>query len=490
MRRLFILFLLLIAQLVATTASNAQVVQVDGGRIAGKPWKGSVLFRGIPFAAPPLGALRWRPPAPVRPWKGIRASAEHPPSCIQGDQGWNHSDFLNQSEDCLTLDVRTPRLGGKLPVLVWIHGGSNRYGGPNDIVLSDVGDQVVIVGIRYRLGIFGFLSHPKLTSEQGASGNYGLMDQVAALKWVQRNIARFGGDPANVTIAGESAGSEDVSLMLAVPAARPLFQKAIMESGTPGFGLTLRNRTDAERIGRQLDALLGTGGDLVKLRKVSAAALLAADMKLHDPGAPDDSFLWLRTTIDRRVVTADPRQLLAKAPPKAVIVGSNRFEFGLGGGRAERDGLIASDFGPNAARARAAYRLDEPDGPPDPRFGSRDERIATDIIFRCPATHFAQIMVSKGARVWQYEFDAAPGGNKTFHAAEIPYAFGDAELGNGLSLKPYWLNFIRRGDPNGPQLPRWPHVARARPSVLLVSEQAVTPVDPVHGQVCSLLTNL
>ncbi len=247
------------------------------------------LFRGIPFAAPPLGPLRWKPPQPVVPWRGVRASLKQPASCLQNDHGWNRGDVLIGSEDCLTLDVRTPSMTGKLPVLVWIHGGSNRAGGPNDIVLSDVGKQVVIVGVRYRLGIFGFLSHRKLTAEQGASGNYGLMDQLAALRWVHRNIAKFGGDPANVTIAGESAGSQDVSLLLLEPAARPLFQRAIMESGTPGFGMPFRSLEDAEAIGAETDRLLGTGGNLAKLRHAPAKALLAADLKLHDPGAPDDS---------------------------------------------------------------------------------------------------------------------------------------------------------------------------------------------------------
>src|SRR5438270_557734 len=147
-------------------------------------------------------------------------------------------------------------------------GGSNRAGGPNDIILSDVGKSVVLVGIRYRLGIFGFLSHPALTSEQGgSSGNYGLMDQIAALQWVQRNIEKFGGDPAHVTIAGESAGSQDVSLMLAAPAAAPLLGRALMESGTPGFGMPFRSLRDAERIGQQADSLLGAGGDIAKLRQ-------------------------------------------------------------------------------------------------------------------------------------------------------------------------------------------------------------------------------
>src|SRR4051794_34778692 len=226
----------------------AQVVPVGGGTIRGSAWNGSFLFRGIPFAAPPVDVLRWKPPQPVIAWKGVRDATAQPASCVQNDQGWNYSDYAIGKEDCLTLDVRTPSMTGKLPVLVWIHGGSNRAGGPNDIVLSDVGNQVVIVGVRYRLGIFGFLSHPALTAEQGASGNYGIMDQIAALRWVHDNIARFGGDPGNVTIAGESAGAQDVSLLLAAPEANGLFGKAIMESGTPGFGMTFRSLADAERI--------------------------------------------------------------------------------------------------------------------------------------------------------------------------------------------------------------------------------------------------
>ena len=190
----------------------AQVVVVSGGSVRGSEWNGGYLFRGIPFAAPPVDEQRWKPPQAVTPWKGVRDATRQPASCVQNDQGWNYSDYLIGSEDCLTLDVRTPSLNGRFPVLVWIHGGSNRFGGPNDIVLSDVGTQVVVVGIRYRLGIFGFLSHPGLTAQQGgASGNYGIMDQVAALRWVHENIAKFGGDAGNVTIAGESAGSEDVS---------------------------------------------------------------------------------------------------------------------------------------------------------------------------------------------------------------------------------------------------------------------------------------
>jgi para-nitrobenzyl esterase len=481
--------LLLFAALIAAAPAAAQSVNVDGGLVSGKPWNGSMLFRGIPFAAPPLGDLRWKPPQQVHPWQGVRASVDQPASCVQNDYGWNHWDFVIGNEDCLTLDVRTPSLTGKLPVLVWIHGGSNRAGGPNDIVLSDMGKSVVLVGVRYRLGIFGFLSQRKLTAEQGASGNYGLMDQLAALQWVQRNIAKFGGDPKNVTIAGESAGSQDVSLLLAMPAARPLFAKAIMESGTPGFGLGFRTVGDAERIGDEADRILDTRSSLASLRAVPALKLLDADRKLHDPTAPDDSFIWLHMTIDGTAIPADPRRLLAAAPAKPVIVGSNRFEFALGGGAAERDKLIAAAFGPQAERARAAYRLGEPEPAADPRLGSRDEQIATDLIFRCPATHMAAIMAAKGAPVWQYEFDAAPGGGRTSHAAEIPYAFGPSKFA-GMSLAPYWLNFIRTGDPNGTNLPNWPRFTSMAPAHVLFSDAGVTPLSALRPEICSLLDRI
>jgi len=472
-------------------AAQAQVVPVDGGTIAGKMLDdGTRLFRGIPFAAPPLGPLRWKPPQPVAAWEGVRASLDRPASCLQNDYGWNHGAFVIGNEDCLTLDVRTPALAGKLPVLVWIHGGSNRAGGPEDIVLSDVGRQIVIVGIRYRLGIFGFLSHRALTAEQGASGNYGLMDQLAALEWVQRNIARFGGDPANVTIAGESAGSQDVSLLLAAPAAAPLFAKAIMESGTPGFGLPFRTLADAERIGDQADALVGTGGDLKKLREASPAALLQADRQMHDDAIEADDYMWLRITVDGAFLPRPPDALLRDAPARPAIVGSNRLELDLPGGRPHRDAFVAKAFGPNASRARAYYGLDRPDPAADPRLGTRDEQIATDATFRCPAGQMAQIMAGKGANVWRYEFDAAANGGKTAHAAEIPYAFGESTFAHGLSLKPYWLNFIRSGDPNGSDLPRWPRFVSTSPAHVLFSDAGVTPLGALRPEFCSLLERI
>jgi para-nitrobenzyl esterase len=470
--------------LVCSIPAYAQVVPVDGGSIRGSEWNGGHLFRGIPFAAPPVGELRWKPPQPAIPWKGVRDATAQPASCIQNNQEWNYSDYLIGKEDCLTLDVRTPSMSGKLPVLVWIHGGSNRAGGPNDIVLSDVGKQVVIVGVRYRLGIFGFLSHPALTAEQGASGNYAIMDQIAALRWVHENIAKFGGDPANVTIAGESAGSQDVSLLLAAPATRGLFEKAIMESGTPGFGMPFRTLRQAEQIGMQADDLLKAGGSIEKMRGMSVPALLAVDLKLHDDAMESDNGLWLHTTVDGKVFPADPRTLLEQAPPRPVILGTNKLEFGAD--REHRDEMIRQVFGSNEAAARAYYHADQPSPPDDPRLGSLDEQIGTDVVFRCPTEHLAQLLSAKGAPVWRYEFDAAPGGGKTSHAAEIGYAFGDLSFAPGLSLKPYWVDFVKSGDPNRPGLPQWPRFTPEAQQHVLFDAKGVTVEGPLHPQLCAL----
>jgi para-nitrobenzyl esterase len=469
--------------------ATAQLATVDGGTVRGKTMDdGTELFRGIPFAAPPVEGLRWKPPQPAIPWRGTRDATGPAASCVQNDQGWNHADFVIGREDCLTLDVRTPAINGRLPVLVWIHGGSNRAGGPNDIVLSDVGKQVVIVGVRYRLGIFGFLSHPALTAEQGGSGNYGVMDQLAALQWVHRNIAKFGGDPDKVTIAGESAGSQDVSLLLAAPAARGLFSQAIMESGTPGFGVRFRSLRDAERIGRQADALLGANGKIATMRAMSVPALLAVDLKLHDDELVSDAGMWDRTTIDVKLLPTDPRTLLEQAPPRPVIVGSNKFEAGID--RTTRDSVIARMFGPNEAAARAWYRVDEADPPVDPRLGSLDDQIGTDAIFRCPAERLAQLLSGKGAPVWRYEFDGSPEGQRTRHAAEISYAFGDSTFAPGLSLKPYWINFIVTGDPNGGTLAAWPRFTAQAQQHVLFDAKGVTVEGPLRPQICALQDRL
>ena len=424
------------------------VVTTTGGAVEGRRLSDRLVFRGIPFAAPPLGRLRWQPPQPIR-WSGTRRTADPAPACLQGDYGWNHADHVFADEDCLTLDLATPALAGKRPVLVWIHGGSNHAGSPGDTVLSSLVSQgIVVVGVRYRLGTLGFLA-PR---ESGAiGGNYGLMDQIAALRWVKANIARFGGDPDQVTLGGESAGAEDVGLLLAAPAARDLFARAIMESGTPAFGLPYRPLAEARRLGDELGGLLGS----VDPRRASPAALVAADARLHDGTLPHDDFLWLRTTIDGAVLPRAPDALLAEAPAKPLLIGTNAIELDLWGGRPYRDAFITATYGARADAAREAYGIAEGRDPaPDRRLGTIDQRIATDGTFVCPTDRLAAWWAGRGAPVFRYVFDGAPGGGRTSHARELGYVFGDDRVG-GVHLQDYWAAFIKTGQPSS-AWPRWP----------------------------------
>ncbi|HEX4736512.1 MAG TPA: carboxylesterase family protein [Allosphingosinicella sp.] len=482
--------LVLCALALAAASPSPPVVQVTGGSVRGTvAGDGStLLFRGIPFAAPPVENLRWKPPQPVIPWSGVRDASGPTPACIQNDQGWNHEDYLSGREDCLTLDVGTQALTGRRPVLVWIHGGSNRAGSPGGMITSPIArDGIVLVGIRYRLGIFGFLSHPALSRESGgSSGNYALMDQIAALRWVRANIAKFGGDPDDVTIAGESAGSQDVSLLLAAPAARGLFRQAIMESGTPGFGMPFRSLREAERIGEQADDLLQAGGDIDKLRHTSVPALLTIDLKLHDAGMPDDSALWLRTAVDGAVLPKSPRDLIAEGPARPVLLGTNRLELDMPGGRTRRDEVLVLGFGPHEAEARAFYRNVKD----DPRLGTLDQQIATDLTFRCPAGALATLLSEKGAPVWRYEFDLAPGGGHTSHAAEISYVFGESRSAAALSLRPYWVNFVKTGDPNGAGLVAWPRFTPEGGAHMAFEEQSFHAAGPLRPQPCNLVDRL
>ena len=442
---------LLVSAATPGTPAAPRVV-TSGGVVEGVRSDDRVVFRGIPFAAPPVGALRWQPPQPTR-WSGVRRATEPAPACLQGDYGWNHADAVFSSEDCLTLDVATPSLEGRRPVLVWIHGGSNHAGSPGNTVLSSIVRQgIVVVGVRYRLGTLGFLA---LRSSGNTSGNYGLLDQIAALQWVKANIARFGGDPANVTVGGESAGAQDVGLLLAAPAARDLFARAVMESGTPAFGLAPRSLADAFLLGDQLRGLLGG----IDPRLASPAALIAADGHLHDAAVDHDDFLWLRPTVDGTVLAQSPAALLADAPAKPLLIGTNRIELDLWGGRPYRDGFLAQSYGARADAARGFYGLLRGSEPPaEPRAGTIDQRIATDATFACPTDRLARLWAGKGAPVYRYLFDDAPGGGPTSHTRELSYVFGEDRAG-GVHLQDAWAAFIKTGAP-GADWPRWPERMR------------------------------
>jgi para-nitrobenzyl esterase len=241
-------------------------VKTKQGRVLGSLVDGGFVFRGLPYAAPPVGPNRWRAPAAPPSWNGVRDASRFGPSCPQAPMGWNNVDAERASEDCLSLNIWTPRLGehdgeAGLPVMVWLHGGGFA-GGSGGNNFSDgtklMHHGVIVVTINYRVGILGFLAHPDLAREtaDGSTGNYGLMDQVAAFRWVQDNIGRFGGDPANVTVFGQSAGAIAASWLITSDSARGLFHRVILQSGSAfGAGVITLSRADAEKVGAQFGAI-------------------------------------------------------------------------------------------------------------------------------------------------------------------------------------------------------------------------------------------
>ncbi|MEJ2258460.1 MAG: carboxylesterase family protein, partial [Woeseiaceae bacterium] len=360
----------------AADAANP-VIATDAGRVRGAVTDdGSVVFRGIPFAAPPVGERRWKPPQPVEPWDGVRDTLEEAPTCPQPDQGWNAFAMKSMSEDCLYLNVRTPDLSpdAPLPVMVWIHGGGNVAGGAADVIEGSLHKRgVVLVSSQYRLGALGFMAHPAFTAEssEGASGNYALMDDQAALRWVQKNIARFGGDPGNVTIFGESAGGQHVGMHLLSPGSRGLFHRAIEQSGTSNFGTATLSLKDAEEIGRLIVKSAGLDRDATaaQIRALPVEKLLAAQASTQ---ASRGDELFIPAQYDGAFLTSDPLDLYARdeAVRVPLIIGANAKEIPFIPNADVARNVVREIFGAHADAALAYYGLDEGGTPVnDPRLG-------------------------------------------------------------------------------------------------------------------------
>ena len=487
--------MLALALALAATAAGP-VARTDDGPVQGQALTGGgAVFRGIPYAAPPVGARRWRAPQRPRGWTTPRAAIAPHAACPQivfGD--WNRSAAADSAEDCLFVDVRTPTMtpSAKLPVLVWIHGGSNRAGAGSGTVESRITDRgLVLVSVQYRLGTLGFLSHPALSREQGGrSGNYGLMDQQAALRWVRRNIARFGGDPARVTIAGESAGAMDVGLHLLSPGSRGLFHQAIAESGTAGFGTAPRSLRDNETLGIAIARAAGlpTAATAAQLRRLSVDAILRADGGIDVAGLGDDSFVWLQAIVDGRVLPDTPARLLASGRINYVplVIGVNARELPLYGGLSGAAATVRREFGAHADRALRLYGL-QPDGTPvsDPRLGDVTMQLATDITFRCPMVAVSNALTAHGGTVWQYQFDYAPPGGTVSHASELGYLFDAPEPGEP-PLQAYWANFVTTGDPNGGRLVRWPSYDRTGRAYLALGQDGPVARTGLRRAICDL----
>lgn len=458
-------------------------INLDSGPISGMAADGLRIYLSIPYVAPPVGGLRWRPPQPVAHWKTTKACTAFGPSCPQLPSS---EDVGQTSEDCLYLNVWTPArtASDRLPVMVWIHGGAYnsgsgslpRYNGQN---LAKKG--VVVVTINYRLGPFGFFVHPLLSKEipQHVSGNYGLLDQIAALKWVQRNIALFGGDPNNVTIFGESAGAQSVSLLMISPLSTGLFKHAIAESGGPLIGSKFISSAitgdigKVSQMGEQLTAKLGCDKAkdvLAALRSKSAQEILTAnDFKV-------DIFnggLVFAPVFDGWVLPKDPVAacLKGKQHDVPVIIGSNLDEGNLFFGGATNipvekyKSYVGSKFGNHSAQALVIF----------PAVTQKDVGPALDKIiavgaFTQPARFVARAMEKKKSKAYLYQFTRRPDTQAAhklgvYHSLDIGYVFGNLDKAEGYNnqdmglsdkMMAYWVNFARTGDPNGPGLVAWP----------------------------------
>jgi para-nitrobenzyl esterase len=479
----------LVSSALAGNSGLQTIVKIDSGLIAGS---GTTVrsYKGIPYAAPPTGDLRWKPPQPVNPWTGVRMVKAFPLNCPQiplvpGPQ----------SEDCLGLNVWTPARSSsdKLPVMVWIHGGGFSIGSSAQSVYDGeplAAQGVVVVSINYRLGVFGFFAHQGLSKEssQGVSGNYGMLDMVAALRWVNRNISALGGDPGNVTIFGESAGGTAVCLLMVMPESKGLFQRVISESAAwinvplsrlreQSFG-----RIAAEQFGEKL------GADIAVLRAKNTAEIMKLagnPMTNPDASARGEEYM---PVIDGVVLPDDPARLFisGKFHNISLIAGTNRDEGTLFGlpvkDQATLHTWASKQFGSSADAILKVYGAAG-----DAEARAVGAQIDGDWIFLQGTRIVLRAASKMNPQVFQYQFTRVNGvGRRTrlgaFHASEIGYVFGtlpDSALGTSAipmlgdfsvapdtyndqddrlshSMSAAWVRFASTGDPNGPGLAKWP----------------------------------
>jgi para-nitrobenzyl esterase len=469
-----------------------------------KRHSGVASFKGIPFAAPPVGDLRWQAPQPHRPRAGRQQASTFAAACYQDDYnikwyrgvgaafGADAALFSEPafSEDCLYLNVWTPELAARaqLPVMVWIHGSANRAGWsfePNyrGESLAARG-QLVVVSIAYRVGIFGFFGHPELRSS-AAPANFGLLDQLAALRWVQDNIRGFGGDPGNVTVFGESAGAANIGYLMTSPLARGLFRRAISESG--GYQmLDDLDLEDAERAGAALSDALPGKPDLAALKQRSSAEILKAAyeaLRDHDFGP----------VVDGHVLTESPAAFYRhQGLPYDLLIGTNEDEWYmyLDGDSAKLADTLQKL--PASVRmlfsARAAQE-------PDVQRGH--DQATTLVNMVCPGYLMAASVAGDSHRAWVYRFTRirpGPGGERllAYHGAEIPYVFdshdswfsGDeTDAGLTTAMVAYWSNFARTGDPNGAGLQQWP-AFNSKDARAMELGSRIAPIAAPDGTLC------
>ncbi|MEH6559341.1 MAG: carboxylesterase family protein [Oceanicoccus sp.] len=515
----------LIVMLVACSANNnsaestvaVPLVNTAGEVLIGK-WsaerKQQAQFFGIPFAAPPVGENRFRPPADHTPRSGQQSATQFGPACVQeqGNPDWYRSvargvgaenavipDLENISEDCLTLNVWTENLSGKekWPVLVWIYGGSNRNGfahEPNYQGHNIATKGVVYVSINYRVGPLGFISHPALTaeSEHQSSGNYGLLDQIKALQWVQDNIAAFGGDPTAVTVSGESAGAGNSANLIASPLAAGLFDGAILQSGGMRMSYT-PNLADNEAVGESLAAALGVDrdGDIAaQLRDFSALKITQKHREVISSYNDVVNDGWVLSASARSIVESGEHNRVN------ILTGSNAQEwlmyFPSTSGEEEYQQALDYYGGPNATAFRTL--LDAT----DLSVIEKRDLMFSGSSFHCVATKLAGDIRNHDNNAFVYRFTRVRPGAEAlmaYHGAEIPYAFDTADdwlpadkIDRKLSrsMLVYWTNFVKTGNPNGGDLPEWPQYSNSSRAYLELGDTIKAGGD-LDREFCALM---
>ncbi len=477
-------FVMTLVTAYAQQSPDPLVVGTSSGQVRGVARDGGgAEFLGIPYAEPPVGNLRWHEPVPAKAWTGVREAVKFGAPCAQPDLGaWNRRDAATGKEDCLFLNVISPVWPAQqkpLPVMLWLHGGANAGGSASGALYKDgtlIQHGILLVTVNYRLSVFGFLAHPGLTRESahGSSGNYGLEDQILALRWVRQNIARFGGDPNNITVFGQSAGAIDASLLMISPAKNE-FHKAIAESGA-AFLAPVPPLARAEKAGVEFATTMkapeGDEAAVKFLRGLSAEDLIKAVMDPDEKRRPR-----VGPIVDGWVITQSPAQAFAAGHQSQIpmLLGVTTREFG------NNESLERLNF---SMRFVAGSHLDEMlklypihDTTVDPLYGTAADQWAADMRFHCPVATEGAWQVKAGKPVYLYQFDHPIPGQEAqgaVHSADLPYVFGYFPKSGNISgnftdvdtkladlMETYWSNFAKTGNPNGTGAPDWPQLTEA-----------------------------